>query len=203
MEKETARIEAFSDAVFAIAITLLILDLHVPLRTQEGGSFLLQKLADEWPSYLAFTLSFFSIFIMWVNHHKLFKQIYKRNTALMFANGIILFLATCISYPTALLARYYDSDSREVVVAIYTSLFVIINLAFNLLWWIASRNMELLRPEMTTQLIKGIRNNYLRGVPIHLLAFGLSFFFPAAALMLCAGLWTYWAFTSGKLEITN
>src|SRR4051812_38976485 len=107
MEKETTRIEAFSDGVFAIAITLLVLELHVPLMGENGkGDSLLKKLAAEWPSFLAFSLSFFSIFIMWVNHHKIFKQIYRRNTPLMFANGLILFLATCVSYPTALLSGY-------------------------------------------------------------------------------------------------
>lgn len=92
MEKETVRIEGFSDAVFAIAITLLVLDLHIPeANVVKNGTELLIYLKEQWTSYFAFTLSFFSIFIMWVNHHKIFKQIYSRNTAIMFANGLILF----------------------------------------------------------------------------------------------------------------
>ncbi len=204
MEKETARIEAFSDAVFAIAITLLVLELHVPARDSfHNPSDFLKKISEEWPSFLAFALSFFSIFIMWVNHHKLFKQIYKRTTALMFSNGLILFLATCISYPTALLALYLNSSSAKVVVAIYTGLFVLINLSFNLLWWIASKNKELLRPEITQKGVEAIRRNYLYGLPVHLAAFACSFILPGISLVLCAGLWTYWAFTSGKLDLTR
>jgi len=202
MEKETTRIEAFSDGVFAIAITLLVLELHVPLMGENGkGDSLLKKLAAEWPSFLAFSLSFFSIFIMWVNHHKIFKQIYRRNTPLMFANGLILFLATCVSYPTALLSGYYHTSSVHIVVAIYTALFVCINLAFNLLWWIASQDRQLLRPDITDDGIKRIKRNYLYGIPVHTLAFILSFVQPTAALFLCVALWIYWAYTSGKLDL--
>ena len=83
MEKETVRIEGFSDAVFAIAVTLLVLDLHVPEKDIiKNGSDLLVYIKNQWPAFLAFILSFFSIFIMWVNHHKIFKQIYTRNSAM-------------------------------------------------------------------------------------------------------------------------
>lgn len=200
MEKETARIEGFSDGVFAIAITLLVLDLHVP--EGDNKQAILSSLAGQWPSFLAFGLSFFSIFIMWVNHHKIFKQIYRRNSALMFANGLILFLATCISYPTALLAKYYHTPSETLAVAIYTGLFVLINLAFNLLWGIASSNQELLRPALSHTSIRNIKRNYLYGVPVHLSAFLLSFIWPSGALALCVLLWSYWAFTSGRLDLS-
>lgn len=202
MEKETARIEGFSDAVFAIAITLLVLELRIPdAESNENGQVLLRSLLAAWPSFLAFGLSFFSIFIMWVNHHKIFKQIYRRNTALMFANGLILFLATSISYPTALLARFYNTTSATGVVAIYTGLFVLINLSYNLLWSIASSNRDLLRPEINYAAIKKIKMNYLCGIPVHLAAFILAFFWPGGSLILCVVLWTYWAFTSGRLDL--
>ncbi|MBC9911991.1 TMEM175 family protein [Chitinophaga varians] len=204
MEKETARIEGFSDGVFAIAITLLVLELRIPdADSNNNRQALASSLLAQWPSFLAFSLSFFSIFIMWVNHHKMFKQIYRRNSTLMFANGLVLFLATCISYPTALLARYYGTPSLTVAVAVYTGLFVLINLAFNLLWSIASRNRELLRPEISNAAIGKIRRNYQYGIPVHLSAFLLSFCWPEGALILCAVLWTYWAFTSGRLDLST
>lgn len=204
MEKETARIEGFSDGVFAIAITLLVLELRIPSgEVNDEKRILLHSLAEEWPAFLAFGLSFFCIFIMWVNHHKIFKQIYRRNSALMFANGLVLFLATCISYPTALLARYYNTPSATVAVAIYTGLFVLINLGFNLLWSIASRNKDLLRPGIDDRSILKIKRNYLYGIPVHLAAFMLSFFWPGGSLVLCVVLWTYWAFTSGRLDLST
>ncbi|MDC8104580.1 TMEM175 family protein [Chryseobacterium sp. B21-037] len=202
MEKETLRIEGFSDGVFAIAVTLLVLDLHFPEEHSiQNGNDLLVFLKNQWPAFLAFILSFFSIFIMWVNHHKIFKQIYSRNSAIMFANGLILFLVSAVSYPTALLARYFDGEASSVVVALYTGIFVLINLAYNLLWFLATRNKKLLRPGITDAAIKKIHNNYLYGLPIYVLALILSFWIPVLSLLIILGLWIFWALSSGKIEM--
>lgn len=204
MEKETLRIEGFSDGVFAIAVTLLVLDLHFPEEHSiQNGNDLLVFLKNQWPAFLAFILSFFSIFIMWVNHHKIFKQIYSRNSAIMFANGLILFLVSAVSYPTALLARYFDGEASSVVVALYTGIFVLINLAYNLLWFLATRNKKLLRPGITDAAIKKIHNNYLYGLPIYVIALILSFWIPAVSLMIILGLWIFWALSSGKIEMVD
>lgn len=202
MEKGTLRIEGCSDGIFAIAVTLLVLDLHFPEENSiQNGNDLLVFLKNQWPAFLAFILSFFSIFIMWVNHHKIFKQIYRRNSAIMFANGLILFLVSAVSYPTALLARYFDGEASSVVVALYTGIFVMINLAYNLLWFLATRNKKLLRPGITDTAIKKIHNNYLYGLPIYVIALILSFWIPAVSLMIILGLWIFWALSSGKIEM--
>ncbi|KGO88657.1 TerC family integral membrane protein [Flavobacterium rivuli WB 3.3-2 = DSM 21788] len=201
MEKETVRMEGFSDAIFAIAITLLVLDLHIPDKDAlTSTTAIISYLKGQWPSYLAISISFFSIYIMWVNHHKLFKQIYVRNTGITFANGLILFLVTAVSYPTGLMARFFDTPSANLVVAIYTGLFVLINLSYNLLWYIASRDKTLLRPDITNDAIKKIKLNYLYGLPTYCLAFGLSFNYPTAALIICVVLWVFWALSSGRIH---
>lgn len=202
MEKETARMEAFSDGVFAIAITLLVLDVHVPEQVTSKAA-LLTELRRSWPYYLAFLLSFSSIYIMWVNHHKLFKQIYKRNSAITFLNGFLLLLATSVSYPTALLARYYDSPAQSLVVQLYTGLFVLITLTYTLLWTLASKHQDLLRPDLTPETITQIKHTYRWGVAGHSMAFVTAFVAPPLALLLSAALWTYWAFTSGRLELAH
>lgn len=203
MEKETGRIEGFSDGVFAIAITLLVLDLHVPEKDSiKSGNDLLVFIKNQWPTFLAFMLSFFSIFIMWVNHHKIFKQIYSRNTAIMFANGLILFLVSAVSYPTALLAQYFDDEASSAVVAIYTGIFVLINLAFNLLWYLASKDKKHLRPGISDAAIRKIHNNYLYGLPIYIIALIFSFWVPAVSLAIILGLWIFWALSSGKIEMS-
>jgi len=200
MEKETVRMEGFSDAIFAIAITLLVLDLHLP--AEENGTIdLTLYLQDQWPAFLAFTISFFSIYIMWVNHHKLFKQIYSRNTAITFANGLILFFVTAVSYPTGLLSKFFTGPSANVAVAVYTGLFVLINLSYNLLWYAASRDKSLLRPGITDAAINKIKKNYLYGLPTYCIAFGLSFRFPTIALFICIALWIFWALSSGKIDM--
>jgi len=194
--------EGFSDAIFAIAITLLVLDLHVPEKDAlTSGSAIISYLTAQWPSYLAFSISFFSIFIMWVNHHKLFKQIYSRNTAITFANGLILFFASVVSYPTGLLARFFNTPFANVVVAVYTGLFIVINLSYLLLWRVASKDKTLLRPGISKSSIKKITLNYVYGLPVYIIAFGLSFSYPVISLVICICLWVYWALSSGKLEM--
>ena len=86
---ETARIEAFSDGVFAIAITLLVLDLKVPRELGQDRT-LEQALVAQWPAYLAFVSSFMTILIMWVNHHRMFTLIGRSDDRLLFYNGLLL-----------------------------------------------------------------------------------------------------------------
>jgi len=105
-EKETARIEAFSDGVFAIAITLLILEIKVP---QEAGSeeALTKALARQWPSYVAFLSSFATIGIMWINHHRLFTHIRRIDHGLLVLNSLLLLAVVVVPFPTALLAAHW------------------------------------------------------------------------------------------------
>lgn len=202
MEKETARIEGFSDAVFAIAITLLVLELRIPEQnTINTGTQLMVFIASQWSSYLAFALSFFGIYVIWVNHHKLFKQIYVRNTGITFVNALILFLASLVSYPTALLARFFNTGASGVSVAIYTGLFILINVSYLLLWHMASVNRQLLRPDITDTAIKQIKRDYIKSLPFYIAAFILSFVFPLIALLICMSMWIYWVLSSGKIKI--
>lgn len=202
MEKETARIEGFSDGVFAIAITLLVLELRIPEENAiETGTQLMNFIVSQWSSYLAFSLSFFGIYIIWVNHHKLFKQIYVRNTGITFTNALILFFTSLVSYPTALLARFFTTGASGISVAIYTGLFILINVSYLLLWHVASLNKQLLRPGITDSAIKQIRQDYIKSLPFYIVAFVLSFIYPLVALLICMLMWIYWVVSSGKIKI--
>src|SRR5258707_7291898 len=107
-EKETARVEAFSDGVFAIAITLLVLDLKVPRDVP--ADHLAAELLRSWPSYGAFLVSFATIGIMWLNHHRLFTLIHRVDHALLVLNGLLLLTVTVVPFPTSLLAAYLGRD---------------------------------------------------------------------------------------------
>ena len=104
-EKETSRVEAFSDGVFAIAITLLILEIKVP--------HLLHALLAEWPSLLAFVLSFSAVLVMWINHHGLFNLMQTIDRRSLVANGLLLLLVTFVPFPTAVLAAYIDQEAAH------------------------------------------------------------------------------------------
>jgi len=194
-EKETGRLEAFSDGVFAVAITLLIFSLQVPVLDKPYTAHqLVDKLLNLWPSYLAFFISFATILIMWISHHSMFKLIHKSDTLFMFANGFLLLLVTTVPFPTQLVATYLTTPVAGVACAVYAGLFTVINLAYNLLWWLAAYQRRLLRYDVSPALIKTRSIYYALGAPCYLCAFVLSFWFPAVSMGICSVLWLFWAF---------
>lgn len=136
MQNETARVEAFSDGVFAIAITLLILEIRVP-EAEHGA--LGTALAHLWPSYLAFLASFMTIGVMWLNHHRLFTRIRRCDDGLIALNLLLLLGITWLPFPTGLLAEHLRGPGERVAGVVYAGSFVVIAIAFNLLWRYAVR----------------------------------------------------------------
>jgi TMEM175 potassium channel family protein len=131
MQTETNRIEAFSDGMFAIAITLLILEIKVPAS---GPGGLAKALGQQWPSYLAFLLSFFYIGVMWMNHHRMFTHIRRSNDTLLVLNLLLLLGVTAVPFPTAVLAANLGTPDQRTAALFYNGVFVVIALFFNVLW---------------------------------------------------------------------
>ena len=129
----TQRLEAFSDGVIAIAITLLVLQIRVP--HVENGS-LLDALLQQWPSYVAFVISFVVIGIMWVSHHSMFERIVRVDRGLLFVNLALLLGIAFLPFPTALLADYVreGGQNSHIAAAIYSGTMVFIGLAFMGMW---------------------------------------------------------------------
>jgi uncharacterized membrane protein len=131
MQTETTRIEAFSDGVFAIAITLLILEVKVPAPEQGR---LAVGLLRQWPSYLAFFLSFFYIGVMWMNHHRMFTHIRRSNDTLLVLNLLLLLGVTAVPFPTAVLAAHLGAPDQRTAAVFYNAVFLVIAIFFNVLW---------------------------------------------------------------------
>jgi uncharacterized membrane protein len=131
MQTETGRIEAFSDGVFAIAITLLILEIKVPGPEQGRLGVALLR---QWPSYLAFLLSFAYIGVMWMNHHRMFSHIRRSNDTLLVLNLLLLLGVTVVPFPTAVLAASLGTAEQRTAAIFYNGVFVVIAVFFNLLW---------------------------------------------------------------------
>jgi uncharacterized membrane protein len=108
--KETTRIESFSDAVFAIAITVLVLELIQILHIQSNDG-LLKTCLNHWQYFFAFLIGFVTILICWINHHVAFEYIRKVDTKFMWVNGFLLFVITLTPFPTAILAEYLEKES--------------------------------------------------------------------------------------------
>jgi uncharacterized membrane protein len=197
VEKQTGRLEAFSDGVFAVAMTVLVFNLQVPHLPTGAISVpaLGSALFAQWPSYLTFMTSFATILIMWASHHSIFKVVDRADTPFLFANGLLLLLVTVVPFSTSLVAQYLSTPAAALGCAVYAGVFVVINVAYNLLWWTAARQRHLLSPSVTPRQVKRLTRHILLGLPVYGLATGLAFWNPSVSLGLCSCLWLFWAFT--------
>lgn len=186
----TRRLEAFSDAVFAIAITLLALNLQVPELNTITPQALVMALGERWPTYLSFALSFVTLLISWVYHHRLLQGAEHAGTGLLYTNGALLLIVSALPFPTALLGAYLATPAASVVAAIYACYIGALNLSYNLLWWVVVRpphGAALKRWRPPTSMLL----SYL-GFPCYLVTAALAFWSPVATLTICGALWALW-----------
>ena len=193
MEKETSRLEAFSDGVFAIAITLLILEIRVPQLQIESNGNLLLSLGRLWPSFLAFVLSFFVVLVIWINHHELFRMVNRVDRTLMFANGALLLMVTFIPFPTAMLARYFGTPAANTAVAFYCGTFLVSSICHNLLLESVAHNRRLLRADVSNRQISRLRRTYHLGLAVYSISVLVAIFSPIGGLVISGALWLLWA----------
>jgi uncharacterized membrane protein len=180
-DKMTSRLEAFSDGVFGFAITLLVLDIHVPSVTT-GSLSLFHLLTADWATYVAFLIGFFTILICWINHHFMFTYIYRGNSKLLLLNGFKLLVVTFTPFATAVLSKYINTDQQETAVNVYTFNFALMGLSmFGI--WLYSFRVGLLKVEVQTTL-KAITRYYLLAAALSFSIFALSF----VNVWLCLGL---------------
>lgn len=192
--RETARLEAFSDGVMAIAITLLIL--HIAVPPLSAGETLADAILRLWPSYLAYLVSFSTILVMWLHHHTLFRIIVRVDHRLLLINGLLLLLITFVNFPTAVLADYAQTPHRETAAAFYNGTFVLLAVAFLWLWRSASANFRLLDRTVDPAFVASITRSYSLGPAVYLIAFLVAFLNAWASLAIDAVLAGYWAFTA-------
>ena len=191
--KENSRIEAFSDGVFAIAITLLVLELKVPpVESVHSISDLWNGLIHLWPSYFAFTLSFGILLVSWVNHHYLFNILDKSSRPFLYANGFLLFTITFMPFPTALLAEYISTEFAKPAIAFYCFGGIINSIGWNLLLHTIIKPHKLVRSEESIKLVNTIKRSTQIGFLIYSVATIMAFWFPIIALVINLLLWLVW-----------
>ena len=191
--KETGRVEAFSDGVFAIAITLLVLELKVPHLEDGSGGRLAAALLRQWPSYLGFVTSFATILIMWVNHHRMFSFIRRADALFLYANGLLLFVVTLVPFPTAILAEYFEKPGATTAGLVYGGTFVLGSIAYNVLWMAAiGRGGRLLRSGVSAEHLEEMTRRYRWGLPMYVLATLAAFVSVQLTIAICLGLWIFW-----------
>jgi uncharacterized membrane protein len=160
-ETDCARTEASSDGVFAVAITLLILDLRVPASVE--GSNLADALCSEWPSFFAFVTSFLTILIIWINHHRLFNLIRRVARNFLDLNGLLLLTVTLVPFGTALVAEHVLGPEGRLAAAIYAGIAIGIALTFNGVWRYAASGRRLQGPQAAQDVVARINREFWFG----------------------------------------
>jgi uncharacterized membrane protein len=197
----TGRLEAFSDGVFAVAITLLIFDLRVPrlldlagdaeTRGRAPAAALAWKLGHMWPNFLAYFLSFAVVLVLWVNHHRIFTIVRRTDRAFMFWNGLLLLLVTFVPFPTGLLAEYMaggDTGQFRIAVLIYAGNGILIAVAFRAMWTHATRGGRLLSESYDAAAVKAVDDEFRWAPAAQVAVFLLAFVWPWVSIGLCLAL---------------
>jgi len=175
-EEGIGRILALSDGVFAIAITLLILEIAVPATTSAAD--LPKALLGLWPSYLAYVLSFLVIARFWVTHRLAFRLIARDDAALMWLNLLLLMFVAFLPFPTAVLGQHAGSPAAAVL---YATSVVLASVASAAYWWYASGRGGLLRPDVARAQVRAMRARSLSGPVFFALTLPIAVFAPYAA----------------------
>jgi uncharacterized membrane protein len=193
------RLEAFSDGVFAIAITLLVIELHAPVL--EPGETLAHGLWLEWPSYVAYLVSFLTIGVIWLNHHRVFIQVVRVDGPLLVLNLNLLLWTALIPFPTAVVADYLGQggEQAKTAVAVYSAVFVLVGVSFGGLFVWITRDDRLLDRLPPPEVVRAARLRFTVGLAVYLVAFALAFVWPPLSLVLHAAMALYYAFDQASV----
>jgi len=203
---QTGRVEAFSDGVMAIAITLLVLDLKVPsdAETRAAGS-LIAALGQHWPSYLAYLAAFLTIGIIWLNHRAFVDKIQRFDSRLHWLNLALLLGIATLPFPTALLAAYLaeGGPAASTAAAVYGLLSVGTALPWTLMWRHIVRHPELLEAPYGVEYARAELKRASIGPLIYVLAVPLALFLPLAALLFYIAIAVLYALTNQGVRVAS
>ncbi len=187
--KDSRRLEAFSDGVFAILITLLVLDIKVPSAADASSPGLLwSALLRRWPSYFAFVLAFGTILVAWIGHHLLLQDVRVVTLRLVRLNGLFLLTVTFLPFPTSLVAAYLTEPAAPVAAAVYAGISALISLTFLLLRLAVQDAGE---TKNATSMLIGSKSQL--GTVFFAAATALAFVSPIGSLLVVAAVWVWWA----------
>jgi uncharacterized membrane protein len=189
----TGRVEAFSDGVFAIVVTLLVLEIHVP--EPNGAHRLGHELLAQWPSYAAYVVSFMTVGIIWINHHAMFSRLARVDHSILILNLLLLLVVAALPFTTSLMATYLkEGQGENLAAAIYGASFLLMGYVFGVLnHHILMRRAELMKvsiPEAARR--RALRFARLGQVP-YLVATILAFVSPYITIIICAGCGIYYS----------
>ena len=174
----TTRLEAFSDGIFAIAATLLVLEIGVSAKSPNLAHDLLRL----WPSYLAYVTSFVTIGIIWINHHHTVSLFGRVDRTMLFINNLLLLTVAFMPFPTKLVGDYLHRPGERAAVLAYSGALVLMAVAHQIWWQYARRGRRLIAEETSDAELRSVDLAYGPGVPLYAIAFGIAFASPLASV---------------------
>ncbi len=201
----TNRMESFSDGVIAVAITLLVLGIDVPVPSPNHT--LAHELLRQWPAYAAYVVSFMTIGIIWINHHVMLSRLMTADHAILILNLLLLMSIGVLPFATELMATYLrHSDGQELAAAVYSGALLIMSLTFSTLnRHLLLRKSHMLSTTLPLERRRQILSRALRGLIPYVVATAVAFVTPYATLAICAAVAVYYALpiASGGSESTS
>ena len=210
MVKDTSRIEAFSDGIFAVVITLLSIELgidvsaietHHPLQAT-SDSELLVHLLGSWTKLFAYFNSFAAVLLMWMSHHQIFKLLRTTNNRLILVNGLLLLIVALVPFPTKTVGEFLLTNAQKVAILFYTGYCLLVTLtSIMFMHAVKSGNGVLLLKNVSKETVESICKGLYTGTVLNAVIFILAFFVPVVALILNFCMWIFWASTSSVSKI--
>ena len=192
MNVSTSRLEAFSDGVFAVAITLLVLQFTVP---EVASGKLFSALLEQWPQLATYVASFLTVGVVWVNHHAIFKGLKAIDRTIQFINLVLLLTIVLVPYPTQLLGHYLSSGQNgSVAAAFYALVMTAMSLAFQTLVAWALTHPNLLQSGVVERRLRVVLPRFGLGVIIYAGSIGLAFVSAWLVVALYGATAVYYAF---------
>jgi uncharacterized membrane protein len=195
----TSRLEAFSDGVLAIAITLLVIEIRPP-EVHEGET-LAHALWAQWPSYVAYLVSFLTIGVIWLNHHRVFEQVARVDGPLLLLNLNLLLWTALIPFPTAVVAEHLQGpgEAARTASALYSGVLLGMSLAFGALFAWLTHTDRLLRRLPPPGVVRAARRRFMVGLVVYAAALVLSWVSAPLAVALCGLMALYYAFDQASV----
>jgi uncharacterized membrane protein len=191
----TARLETLADGVFAIAATLLILNVDAQVGERSGA--IGRRLLEIWPSYIAYAVSFVTIGIIWSNHHTVMAQLSRVDRMFLMQNVVLLMCVAFLPFPTRLVAEHLrDRHELQPAALAYGATMTIMAVTYITLWLYASRKRRLLRADADPRTVSGITRSYLPGTPLYLTGTLLAFASPLVSVALFAAIAVFYVIES-------
>ncbi len=194
MEKKTARLEAFSDGIFSVAITLLAIEIGIKEYEGASNANLWQKITANWPEYFTYFNSFATVLLIWMGHNKILNRIWKASHWVILLNGLVLLFVVLFPFPTKMVGTFIGTEAVNTAVAFYASFtgFIVICMLFLNLSIINNQKI-IINPNKNLLWFKNQVKQQIVAIVVYAIAAVVAFYSPTIALFITFMMWIFWA----------